>query len=165
MERKRVFLLPVKMTTDVRSDPIEPPKRVREMSSQTVRALIPMPTTDAATTPAATTPAATNPEKELTEIRQQMSKVKGKLRKLANNRPDWPSLSSSVALLGARQELILAKLDTIRNRQKDNDGLDSNTHDGCIDSDDDDLWDPITPEEENPCYEGATLCQCRQKEL
>ena len=144
------------------------------MASQTVRPLKPLPTTNAATL---STTAATNPvndyKNELTEIRQQISKVEAKLNNLTNNKPDWPTLSSSIDLLGARQELILAKLDTIRNRQKPNDDLVSNDRDVCADSDvsdvsipSDDLWGPITADEENPCYEGAALCQCRHnKEL
>ena len=100
------------------ADLVEPPKRLQEMATQTVRPLKPLPTTNAATR--STAAAATNPvndyKNELTEIRQQMSKVEAKLNKLTNNKPDWPSLSSSIDLLGAHQELILAKLDTIRNR-------------------------------------------------
>ena len=111
------------------ADPVEPPKRVREMASQTVRPLKPLPTTNAATNPV------NDYKNELTEIRQQMSKVEAKLNKLTNNKPDWPTLTSSIDLLGAHQELILAKLDTIRNRQKPNDDLVSNDRDVCDDSD------------------------------
>ena len=148
------------MTTSVRpaADPVEPPKRVREMATQTVRPLKPLPTTDAATrstAAAATTDPVNDYKNGLTEIGQQMSKVEGKLNRLTNNKPDWPTLSSSIDLLGARQELILAKLDTIRNRQKPNDGPVSNDSDVSDDIDvstpSDDLWGPVTPDES--CYE------------
>ena len=151
------------MTNVRHADPIEPPKRVREMATQTVRPLKPLvATTDATTLSTAAAPNLVNDA--LAETQQRMSKIEEKLNKLTRNKPDWPSLSSSVDLLGARQELILTKLDTIRNRQISV----NNTNDDSVDSDvsslGDNLWGPVTPEED-PCYEGAALCQCRHQEL
>ena len=142
-------------TTNVHSfeDPIEP-KRVKEMATQTVRPLKPLPSDDTATlsTAAAKASLATT---------ERLSKIEGKIDKLARNKHDWSSLSASVDLLAARQELILTKLDTIRNHQISDNNADGDSDISSLDSN---LWAPVTPEEEDSCYEGAALCQCRHQE-
>ena len=102
---------------------------------------------------------------QLTEIRQQMAKVESKLNRLTANslKPDWPTLTSSIDLLGARQELILAKLDNIPNHLKPNDGhVSDDDSDGSVAPDD--LWGPVTPDEEQSCYLGTPLCHCRKED-
>ena len=101
---------------------------------------------------------------QLTEIRQQMAKVESKLNRLTANpfNPDCPTLTPSIDLLGARQELILAKLHNIRNHQKPNDDpVSDDNSDGSAASDD--LWGPVTPDES--CSLGTPLCHCREDDV
>ena len=103
--------------------------------------------------------------KQLTEVRRHLLNIKDQLRQLTSpTRTQWTLLSTSVELLAARQEIMMSDLNAIRDKldpREDN----NNDENGDTDSDDD-IWSPVTPAEENPCYEGAALCQCRHnKEL
>ena len=135
--------------------------------AKTIRALKQLPTSKAAavqTEPRAPGSLADS-AKQLTEVRRHLLNIKDQLRQLTSpTRPQWTLLSTSVELLAARQEIMMSDLNAIRD-QLDPPEDNNNDENGDTDSDED-IWSPVTPDEENPCYEGAALCQCRHnKEL
>ena len=151
--------------TPVEQSPADvPTKRPREVitaATQTIRPLKPLPTAGAATSvpfSEQTKQMVGDYKSQLAEVKRQMAKVECKLNKLNANsiKPHWAMPTTSIELLGTLQELILAKLDDIKDRLK--------PYDGNVSDDSNDLWGPVTPDEEELCYLGTPLSHCREND-
>ena len=108
---------------------------------------------------AATSQTATT--QQLEQVRRHLQEMNGKLRQLTGSptKTQWTLLSTSVELLSARQEIMMTDLHAIREQLEPRNNNENGDTDN--DSDNDDIWGTITPDEEDPCYEGAALWQCR----
>ena len=99
---------------------------------------------------------------QLKQVRKHLQEMSGKLQQLTTipTKTQWTLLSTSMELLSARQEIMMTDLNTIRDQPIN---APVNNHSDVCDSDNsdnDDLWGPITPEES--CYLGTPLCHCQE---
>ena len=99
---------------------------------------------------------------QLKQVRKHLQEMSGKLQQLTiiPTKTQWTLLSTSMELLSARQEIMMTDLNTIRDQPIN---APVNNHSDVCDSDNsdnDDLWGPITPEES--CYLGTPLCHCQE---